>query len=106
MSRTTPAAVKEGTSDEELLALVRQLMAAGVEVVLHCIEERVRLVVSGATDVLFDSSLKCARVHLPSGVLLVLEAAALDELDLDNEMKAEHRCSQYRIRLKPVCSRV
>lgn len=83
---------------------MRQVVpAAGVDVVVLDMGERLRLVVSGAIDVLFDSSLKCARVHLPSGVLLVLEVAVIDELGFAIEVEAEHCSSLFGTHFKPVC---
>lgn len=82
----------EGTSDENLLTIVRQLVPAGIDVVL-LLEEQVRMIVSGATKVLYDYSRNRLRVHLPSNELLELEVDVPIELDV--VFATENRYSSF-----------
>lgn len=89
-----PLAVGEHTSLEELLPLARQRMPDLPNIILHIMEERVGLIVSVATEMLYDRELSCAHVHF-SGVLLSLETRGLGiELEAD---------SPFHALLKPVC---
>lgn len=103
MSRTT-LAVGESIFEEHLLPLVRMLMPAGADIILHYVREHLRPIMSDVTRVLYEVEQNNVWVILHSGLLLEVKMHTLDEIDIPVE--AERRSSPFHALLKKsVCFR-